>query len=101
MGKAGVQGARVTNRLTGSRAQGVLKRIGGVAQKWPIPAFAHASLTTWFGGRETPGSAADSRGRVMLWPDTFTNDLTPQVGMAAVRVLEAAVRVLERPASRW
>ena len=26
----------------------------------------------------------------MLWPDTFTNYLTPQVGMAAVRVLEAA-----------
>ncbi len=34
---------------------------------------------------ETPG-----RGRVFLWPDTFTEHLSPTVGLAAVRVLEAA-----------
>ena len=35
----------------------------------------------------------------MLWPDTFTNYFAPQVGRAAVAVLEAAgfeVRVAER-----
>ncbi|MEU9913573.1 FAD-binding and (Fe-S)-binding domain-containing protein [Streptomyces sp. NPDC051001] len=30
------------------------------------------------------------RGRVVLWPDTFTEHLSPEVGQAAVRVLEAA-----------
>ncbi|MER6381526.1 FAD-binding and (Fe-S)-binding domain-containing protein [Streptomyces sp. NPDC001127] len=31
-----------------------------------------------------------SRGLVVLWPDTFTEHLSPSVGRAAVRVLEAA-----------
>src|SRR5579871_3097305 len=30
------------------------------------------------------------RGEVVLWPDTFTNHLTPGIGKAAVEVLEAA-----------
>ncbi|KKD07053.1 FAD-binding and (Fe-S)-binding domain-containing protein [Streptomyces sp. WM6386] len=30
------------------------------------------------------------RGKVVLWPDTFTEHLSPEVGQAAVRVLEAA-----------
>jgi Fe-S oxidoreductase len=37
---------------------------------------------------------------VLLWPDTFTNHFQPQVGAAAVRVLEAAgcsVRIPQRP----
>ena len=39
----------------------------------------------WEGSAE-PGSA----GRVVLWPDTFTNYLAPEIGRAAVAVLEAA-----------
>lgn len=35
------------------------------------------------------GSPSDAR-TVILWPDTFTNHLSPEVGRAAVRVLEAA-----------
>ena len=33
---------------------------------------------------------AATRGSVVLWPDTFTNHLAPEVGRAAVEVLEAA-----------
>ncbi len=33
---------------------------------------------------------AQTRGAVVLWPDSFTNYLAPQVGRAAVSVLEAA-----------
>jgi FAD/FMN-containing dehydrogenase/Fe-S oxidoreductase len=36
-----------------------------------------------------PGAAA-SRGRIVLWPDTFTNHLAPEVGLAALDVLAAA-----------
>ena len=35
-------------------------------------------------------ACAPTRGRVVLWPDTFTNHLAPEVGRAAVEVLEAA-----------
>ncbi|HET8601989.1 MAG TPA: FAD-linked oxidase C-terminal domain-containing protein, partial [Segeticoccus sp.] len=40
--------------------------------------------------KETPVRGAAPRGRVVLWPDTFTNYLSPEVGRAAVRVLEDA-----------
>jgi FAD/FMN-containing dehydrogenase/Fe-S oxidoreductase len=36
------------------------------------------------------GSGRVRRGRVVLWPDTFTNYLAPEIGRAAVAVLEAA-----------
>jgi FAD/FMN-containing dehydrogenase/Fe-S oxidoreductase len=36
------------------------------------------------------GSGSGWRGRVVLWPDTFTNYLAPEIGRAAVTVLEAA-----------
>ena len=38
------------------------------------------------------------RGRVLLWPDTFTNYFHPHVGRAAVEVLEAAGWEVEIPA---
>ncbi|MCU0504190.1 MAG: FAD-binding oxidoreductase [Chloroflexi bacterium] len=39
-------------------------------------------------GSGPPASAA--RGRIVLWPDTFTNHLAPAAGLAAIDVLEAA-----------
>jgi Fe-S oxidoreductase/FAD/FMN-containing dehydrogenase len=43
------------------------------------------------GGSGRPGSVPSPRQHtVMLWPDTFTEHLSPEVGAAAVRVLEAA-----------
>ncbi|MFD8867890.1 (Fe-S)-binding protein, partial [Streptomyces sp. NPDC059590] len=53
--------------------------------------------------RPWAGEAARAGGRaqtptVVLWPDTFTNYLSPSVGQAAVRVLEAAgLRVVVPP----
>jgi len=38
------------------------------------------------------------QGRVVLWPDTFTNHLSPAAGHAAVRVLAAAGFVVAMPA---
>jgi FAD/FMN-containing dehydrogenase/Fe-S oxidoreductase len=39
--------------------------------------------------RSRPATAG-SRGRIVLWPDTFTNHLSPEIGHAALRVLDAA-----------
>ena len=37
------------------------------------------------------------RGRITLWPDTFTNYLSPEVGHAAVRVAAAAGYAVDVP----
>ncbi|MER6025136.1 FAD-binding and (Fe-S)-binding domain-containing protein [Streptomyces sp. NPDC001851] len=56
-------------------------------------------------GASGPGQEADRSGPggdlVVLWPDTFTEHLSPSVGRAAVRVLEAAgLRVTLPPTLR-
>ncbi len=61
---------------------------GGIDRRRRVPLFARQSLQAWHARRD-PGPAG-LRGEVVLWPDTFTNHLTPGVGQAAVEVLEAA-----------
>ncbi|MEV6011919.1 FAD-binding and (Fe-S)-binding domain-containing protein [Streptomyces sp. NPDC051976] len=80
------------------------KRFGGVADERPLPELASETFTRWWdgrgGGAEVCGdSGADGVGgaTVVLWPDTFTNHLSPEVGKAAVRVLEAAGLRVETP----
>ncbi len=76
---------RLVNRLS---ALSLAKRLGGIAPERAIPAFAEETFTSWFAAR---GPVPDApNGTVVLWPDTFTNYLAPQVGRAAVEVLEAA-----------
>jgi Fe-S oxidoreductase len=74
----------LVNRVAGTA---LAKRLGGIAPEREVPAFAEQPFTSWFAGRRpsAPGNA-----RVALWPDSFTNYLAPQVGRAAVSVLEAA-----------
>jgi FAD/FMN-containing dehydrogenase/Fe-S oxidoreductase len=63
----------------------VVKRAGGVDASRPLPQFAVQSFRRWFAARPaTPGTP------VLLWVDTFTNAFSPEVGIAAVRVLENA-----------
>jgi Fe-S oxidoreductase len=63
----------------------VAKAVGGIDQRRPLPAFADESFRQWFEQHPVaPGH------EVMLWVDTFTNGFSPEVGRAAVRVLEAA-----------
>jgi len=53
-----------------------------------IPTFATETLQQWWAAREPRPDGP--RGRVLLWPDTFTNHFHPEVGKAAVAVLEDA-----------
>jgi len=77
--------------------QRLVKAAGGVTQERPVPLFAAQRFTDWFAAREPAG---DGRlGEVVLWPDTFSNNLHPNVARAAVEVLEDAgfrVKVPER-----
>jgi Fe-S oxidoreductase len=73
------------------------KRAGGIDARRPLPQFAAQTFRDWFAGRQAPAPAAgqaagpaSGRTPVLLWVDTFTDHFTPEVGRAAVRVLEAA-----------
>ncbi|MDQ3615355.1 MAG: FAD-binding oxidoreductase [Actinomycetota bacterium] len=79
----------LANAISSSGLQGWLKRLGGVTQERELPKFAATPFTDWFATRAAPARPAP-RGRVVLWPDTFTNFLSPEVGQSAVRVLENA-----------
>ncbi|OBI25897.1 FAD-binding and (Fe-S)-binding domain-containing protein [Mycobacterium sp. E2238] len=72
------------------------KKVGGIDPQRRMPNFADQRFTTWFARRPTDGSAKP-RGPVMLWPDTFVNNFEPEVGKAAVAVLEAAGFEVEVP----
>jgi len=70
------------------------KRAAGIDRRRPLPRFAGQSFRSWFA--EHPVADGEP---VLLWPDTFTNALAPEVGRAAVAVLEAAgfsVRIPDR-----
>ena len=72
---------------------GPVKLLGGIAAERRIPRFASQPFTRWHRRRAVHGQAG--RPAVLLWPDTFTNHLTPEVGRDATEVLEdAGFRVL-------
>ncbi|WP_410787921.1 FAD-binding and (Fe-S)-binding domain-containing protein [Kribbella sp. C-35] len=75
----------LANRFAGLQ---LTKRLGGIAAEREVPPFAPETFTHWFTHRDSPGSGGGRR--VVLWPDTFTNYLAPEIGRAAVAVLEAA-----------
>ncbi|APW98362.1 FAD-binding oxidoreductase [Halobiforma lacisalsi AJ5] len=87
--------APVANRATAlPGARRLLERTVGIAADRSLPTFRRETLVDWFaarGPRVDPDRAVDG---VVLFPDTYTNHSSPEVGKAAVEVLEAAdVRV--------
>jgi FAD/FMN-containing dehydrogenase/Fe-S oxidoreductase len=74
----------------------------GIAAERELPTFAGQSFEAWYDKRGPAVSESAAQDRVVLFPDTYTNYVHPEVGKAAVRVLEAAavhVRVPDERAS--
>ncbi|MET8246087.1 FAD-binding and (Fe-S)-binding domain-containing protein [Streptomyces sp. NPDC005202] len=93
--------APVVNALASLRPlASAAKRLGGIAPERGIPRLAAEPFSRWW--RRRRRQAAEGAGDlVVLWPDTFTEHLSPSVGKAAVRVLEAAgLRVALPPTLR-
>jgi FAD/FMN-containing dehydrogenase/Fe-S oxidoreductase len=85
------------NKVTHTRGLSTLvKKAGGIDVHRDMPNFANERFTTWF-AHHRPASAGARRGRVLLWPDTFVNNFDPEVGKAAVEVLESAGFEVEVP----
>jgi FAD/FMN-containing dehydrogenase/Fe-S oxidoreductase len=69
-------------------ARNVLRRLLGISAQRQLPLYADQRFDHWFNQRGH--SAEGRRGRVILWDDTFVRYHEPQVGKAAVALLEAA-----------
>ena len=65
----------------------LLEKVAGIDRRRPLPALAHETFTEWFERRTAPPAP---RGEVVLFHDTFVTYNTPEIGRAAVEVLEAA-----------
>jgi FAD/FMN-containing dehydrogenase/Fe-S oxidoreductase len=65
-----------------------LFKLLGLAWQRPLPHYAMRRFDAWFTRRAPPPRS--SRGRVVLWDDTFVRYHEPQIGIAAVKVLESA-----------
>jgi Fe-S oxidoreductase len=92
-------GRRLANGLTGfAPSRRVLGLVAGMAGERRIPRLAPRTFVAEVrvvaeARSRRPVSATTTtppRTRVLLWPDTFTNHLAPEVGLAALRVLAAA-----------
>jgi Fe-S oxidoreductase len=70
-------------------------RAGGIDARRPLPHFARQTFREWFAGHPTRTGPP-----VLLWVDTFTEHFAPEVGQAAVRVLQDAgydVQITDKP----
>jgi FAD/FMN-containing dehydrogenase/Fe-S oxidoreductase len=90
---------RLANAALSSRALGRVGRwAAGVDRRRSLPELAPETFRAW--ARRRPSTGARSGERVVVFGDTFTDHLAPQVGRAAVEVLEAAGLRVEVPDER-
>ena len=87
----------VANRLAGSEHLGALaKALAGIAPERELPPYAAQTLQQWFKAR----ARRTGNPQVLLFPDTFNNHFRPEVGRAAVEVLEWAGYEVVMPMQR-
>lgn len=104
--------APVSNWVAGSwPARWLNEQMFGICRQRPLPPFVRQTFEAWFYDRDgnggataqrapvpgvagadasTPARGPGSRGQVVLFHDTFMNHSYPEIGRAAVKVLEAA-----------
>ena len=67
----------------------LMEKIAGIDRRRSLPPFARQTFERWFRKR-TPTVGSQARGKVILFHDTFMNYNYPEIGKAAVAVLERA-----------
>ena len=89
MGRFGCVMPSMANAISGSLSvRHIVGKIFGVSGERALPVFAHQRFDRWFPKHQQ--NTTGLRGRVVLWDDTFTRYHEPNIGIAAVKVLEAA-----------
>jgi len=92
VGKLPARAVDALNAVARSPLAAVAKKLGGITPERSIPPIARLPFTA---SRRT--SPLGSRGRVLLWPDTFTNHFDPSIAVDAVAVLEKLGYSVELP----
>jgi Fe-S oxidoreductase len=76
----------------------LMEKVAGIDRRRSLPPFARPTFETWFRKRGSEANTS-AKGRVILFHDTFMNYNYPEIGKAAVTVLERAgydVMLLEK-----
>jgi len=74
--------------LDSSITRFITSRFLGITSRRSLPHYAKQRFDRWF--EKHVSSHPATRGRVVLWDDTFVRYHEPRIGIAAVKVLEAA-----------
>jgi FAD/FMN-containing dehydrogenase/Fe-S oxidoreductase len=99
LGRIGCAFPRLTNAaMNFGLLRGLLARITGISAERPLPRYAKQRFDEWFAERQN--GASPTRGRVILWDDTFVRYNEPHIGQAAVTLLEAAGFEVTLPVER-
>jgi FAD/FMN-containing dehydrogenase/Fe-S oxidoreductase len=78
----------------------VVRALGGLTTKRPLPRFAALTFRDWHRRRARPRTGPLFRGKVLLWADTFNSYFEPEIAASAYEVLEQAgfeVLLAKRP----
>ncbi|WP_028934790.1 FAD-binding and (Fe-S)-binding domain-containing protein [Pseudonocardia spinosispora] len=74
------------------------KRFGGIAPERSIPPLAERTFSSsYVPSPYAPSPRVPPHGRIVLWPDTFTDHFDPHIARAAVSVLESLGYQVEVP----
>jgi FAD/FMN-containing dehydrogenase/Fe-S oxidoreductase len=71
-------------------ARWIFDRVFGIHRNRQLPPFARETFTRWFARRNGRHGVSGARGPVVLFNDTYMTYNYPELGRAAVKVLEAA-----------
>ena len=89
LGRLGTLTPRIANAaLEFAPLRKLMAKTLGISDQRPLPHYTHERFDRWF-ARRRDHKASRSRGRVILWDDTFVRYHEPLIGIAAVKVLEA------------
>jgi Fe-S oxidoreductase len=98
LSRLGSRVAPLANRMASLGAsRWLLEKLAGIDRRRPLPPLARQTFTDWFRARPAPGAAP--RGEVVLFHDTFVTYNQPEIGRAAVGLLEAGgyrVRLVDK-----
>ena len=99
LGALGTAMPRLANAMLSSGLSRLLmESFLGLSAQRKLPAYTHQRFDRWFAKHERPADAP--RGEVLLWDDCFARYNEPNIGIAAVTVLEAAGFAVNLPKDR-
>ena len=88
--KLGSATAPVSNWLAKAPpSRWLLERVVGIDQRRDLPTFERETFKAWFADRGPQVSKRAAAREAVVYPDVYTNYVTPARGRAAVRALEA------------